>query len=108
MSLPNSLEEVSKHFSTHQMPKRIRGPLSLREALGLTQNAMGLALGHYTGKGSYTRSTVSTWERVERGLPLAERYAMTEKGREAYRQLLADLVEEVSEGRYRLVAEMGK
>jgi len=106
--IPNSLDVISKQFLINHSVARITGPLSLRLALGLSQPDMGKLLGGYSKKRSYTRSTISLWERVERGERLPVRYAMTAKGREAYRQLLAEAVVHFSDGRYLLKARMGQ
>ena len=106
--VPNSVERVSKHFELNRSVARIYGPLSLREALGLSQAEMGKALGHYTGKKGYTRATICVWERVERETRLPMRYAMTEQTRAAYRRLLADVVEDVSRHEYWVAANMGR
>lgn len=106
-AFPNSLEAISKHFALFQPLKRIRGPLTLREALGVSQAEVGKLLAHYTGGREYVRSTVSLWERVERGVRLPAKYAMNDRAREAYRLLMRDVVELAGEGRYQIRATMG-
>lgn len=106
-SFPNSLEAISKHFGVLQALKSIRGPLSLRRALAISQAEAGELLSHYLPGRNYTRGTIATWERSERGVSLPVRYAMTDKAREAYRQLLVDVVELAGGGRLRLRASMG-
>lgn len=106
-SFPNSLEDISKHFALFQPLKRITGPLSYRDAVGVSQSKLGELLAHYTGGREYQRAIISIWERVERGVRLPAKYAMTARTRQAYRQLLADVIERAGAGRYRLRARMG-
>jgi hypothetical protein len=107
-SFPNSLEDISKHFGLLQALVSIKGPLSLRRALGVSQAAMGELLGHYLPDRNYTRGTIATWERSERHVALPARYAMTDKARGAYHQLLADVVHLAGAGKFRLKASMGQ
>lgn len=107
-SFPNSLEDISKHFGLLQAVVGIKGPLSLRRALGVSQAVMGGLLGHYLPGRDYTRGTIATWERSERHVALPARYAMTDKTRGAYHQLLADVVELAGGGKFRLRASMGQ
>lgn len=112
-SLPNSLDDVSKHFATLQALKSISGPLTLRQALifgkGQTVSQEGIArlLAPYLGGKTFTRSTVSLWERAERGQRLPAKYRMTSATRDAYRRLLADVVALASDGRFQLKARLG-
>ena len=106
-SFPNSLEDISKHFGMVRVLKSIIGPLSLREGLGISQNELAQLLQHYTHGHAYTRSTISLWERTERGVRLPARYAMTERTRIAYGVLLADVIHLASGGQYRLWKRMG-
>ncbi len=106
-SFPDSLEAISRHFGLLQALNAIKGPLSLRRALGVSQAAMGQLLGHYLPDRNYTRGTITTWERSERHVLLPARYAMTDKARGAYHQLLADVVELAGGGKFRLRASMG-
>lgn len=111
-SFPNSLEEFSKHFDAYKAVKSIRGPLSLRQALvwgkgqAVSQAGIGRLLAPYAGH-TFTRSTVSLWERGERGQRLPAKYAMTAATRDAYRELLGAVVALASKGRLRLRAKMG-
>lgn len=106
-TIPNSVVEVSKQIERLGMVKCIAGPLTFRRALGLSQAELGQLLAHYTHKQAYTRSTISVWERVERGVRLPGRYAMTPKTRQAYALLLADVVQVASDGRYFVNARLG-
>lgn len=104
---PNSLEDVSKHFSPIGLSKTVTGPLSLRLMLGISQAQLGRLLSRYTGKKSPTRSTVSLWERIERGQSLPVKYQMTDATRGAYARLIADLVA-LHDDRLTLRARLGK
>ncbi|MCC7360528.1 MAG: hypothetical protein IT317_13685 [Anaerolineales bacterium] len=58
--------------------------------------------------GGYRRQIIYTWERPERGLSLPRRYAMTPKGRESYRRLVAELVYRNSGGRFAARVHIGQ
>jgi transcriptional regulator with XRE-family HTH domain len=88
--------------------KCIKGPLSLRRMLGLSQSQVGRLLGRYTGKGEYTQPTISNWERPERGVRMPAALEMTDAARSAYRSLLADVLQQSSDGRYHLRARLGR
>lgn len=105
-AFPNGLEDISKHFGLNQALARIKGPLSLRSALELSQPRLARLLGFYLGH-AYSRATIATWERVERGVRLPARYAMTDKVRAAYGQLLADVVELAGQGQLRVCMRLG-
>jgi hypothetical protein len=102
------LEDISNAFGSLRALESIKGPLSYRLALGVSQAALGRLLGHYLPDRYYTQPTIATWERVERHVALPARYAMTDKARGAYRQLLADVVELAGGGKLRLRASMGQ
>lgn len=108
---PNGLERVTKRFGLLGSVKSIKGPLSARTALGVSQPQMGKWLGYYRKEKrageSFQKTTLSLWERVERGTRQPVRYAMTDQGRVAYRALLAAVVELAGDGRYRLACVMG-
>lgn len=87
--------------------KCIKGPLSLRRALGLSQSEIGRLLARYISKGEYSQPTISNWERPERGVRMPAALEMTDAARTAYRQLLAELLQAVN-GRYHLRAQMGR
>lgn len=112
-NFPNSLEEFSKHFDAIRAVKTIKGPLSLRQALifgkdqAVSQAGIGRLLAPYLGGKTFTRSTVSLWERAERGQRLPAKYRMTAKARDAYRRLLVDVVALASDGRLQLRAKLG-
>lgn len=101
------LEDISRHFDLVKLSKRGIGPLAVRGLLGLSQAELGQLLGKYRWQ-QYRRGTITTWERPERGETLAERYSPSDKARECYRRLLADVVQLASGGRFELVAHMGK
>jgi hypothetical protein len=107
-TFPNGLEAISKHIGLLQTLKRCSGPRAFREALEVSQNEMGLLLGHYAACKSYSKSTIATWERIERSVRMPAKYAMTDAARLAYRLLMADVVTIAGEGRYQLKAKMGK
>ena len=77
----------------------------------MSQPQMGKWLGYYRTEKrrgeSFQKTTLSDWERIERGVRQPLKYAMTDQGRAAYRGLLAAVVELAGGGRYRLVARMG-
>lgn len=108
---PNGLERVTKHLGLFASIKSIKGPLSARAALGVSQPEMGKWLGYYRREKRagerFQKTTLSLWERVERGTRQPVKYAMTDQGRVAYRALLADVVELAGGGRYRLAAHLG-
>ena len=106
-AFPNSSDDVSEHFDPYRAARMIKGPLSFRLALGLSQADMGRRLGRFTGKKAYTRSTLCDWERIERGQRQPLKYRMTDRAREAYRQILSELVEHSAGGRLSLRAHMG-
>lgn len=106
-AIPISLDEISKHFALNHVLRSIKGPLTLRQALGVSAKELGELLGFYTKRRAPTRNTLYVWERVERNARLPQKYAMTLQTREAYRMLLADVVELASGGRYRLRSRMG-
>src|SRR5690242_19280502 len=104
---PKNVAEISKTFSpTSTALRAITGPASLREALGLSQAEIGRLLGARVSDkaGAYNRSIVSTWEGSERGTRLKAKYVMPEHARQAYRLLLAEVVQTAGRGKYRLWA----
>lgn len=108
---PNGLEDVTKHFGLLAAIKSIKGPLSARESLGASQGVMGRWLGFYRTEKRrgepFQKTTLSLWERVERGTRQPLKYAMTDSGRAAYRALLSAVVDLAGGGRFRLVVHMG-
>ena len=108
---PNGLEAVTKHFGLFAAVKSIKGPLSARRTLGASQSVLGKWLGFYRKEKRrgepFQKTTLSLWERVERGTRQPIKYAMTDSGRAAYRSLLMAVVELAGGGRYRLVVHMG-
>lgn len=106
-AFPKGLDDISKCFGLTQTLVRIKGPRSLRLALEVSQPELGRLLGFYLGGHAYSAATIATWERIERQVRLPERYAMTDKTRGGYRQLLADVIELAGSGRFRLRARMG-
>lgn len=106
-SFPKGLDDISKCFGLTHALVSMKGPRSLRLALDVSQPAMARLLGYYLGGHEYTAGTIAIWERTERHVRMPARYAMTDKTRAAYRQLLADVVELAGSGQFRLRASMG-
>lgn len=104
---PIILDEISKTFGLKSALRGIQGPLTYRQAMGVSAKTLGQWLAYYTERKAPTPNALYVWERVERGVSLPHKYAMTPRTRQAYRQLLADVIERAGAGRYRLRARMG-
>jgi len=101
---PTRLAFNSNHPPTMSRAKRLRGPLAVRQALGVSALKMRDALSD-AGCRVRTHQTVYTWERAERepdALPRGywKRYYMPDAVVAAYHEMIAAYVELASHGRY--------
>lgn len=96
-------DAISEHLTASKLAKRVKGTLSLRKALRLSQSKFAAVIAPYTGR-TYGRSALSNWERAEKRKPLPRGYwkklAPPKKVREAMQRFVADLVCVVSRGRW--------
>lgn len=103
MPFPTWLEGKSNRLPTMERVKRLCGPLSVREALGLSASEMVEALSYF-GVNVQHRQAIYTWELAERDPDnLPRRYwkqrATPKKAREAYQKLIVSLAECSSRGK---------